>query len=73
MKQSGFTGTGCPASVFGLPIHNPEPSTERGKRRFAKLNTQQQEMRRKSWGKNRTSRKSKRQVMMEQAGNRRGV
>lgn len=44
--MSFHSNGGCTATVFGLPPHNPEPSTERGKRRFAKLDPKQQEQRR---------------------------
>jgi hypothetical protein len=73
MKQSGFVGSGCTISVFGLPVHNPEPSTDRGRRRLAKLNNQQQENRRKSWNKNRTNRQSRYQKMIGSLGLTRGV
>ena len=67
--EGGIIGTGCPTTVVGLPVHNPEPSTARGKRRFAALEPKQQEQRRARWNIGRSTRPSKMQKkMMESRG-----
>ena len=48
--RSISSGSGSPATVFGVPEHNPAPRTERGKRRWTKLNEAQRKQRESIWG-----------------------
>lgn len=52
-------GSGCPGRVSTLPAHNPEPSTDRGRRRHDKRNESQKNVAAKAWGRARTTNKSR--------------
>jgi hypothetical protein len=57
-------GEGVPARQAGLPAHNPEPSTKRGKRRHEARNEQEKGVAVKAWATARTNRQSRYQKAM---------
>jgi hypothetical protein len=58
-KVGTVSGDGCTTRQSSLPIHNPEPSTERGKRRHASRSEDLQNRAKKAWGLSRTNKKSR--------------
>lgn len=56
MKNT-IIGSGCPSAVYGLPEHNPAPSTVRGKRRHEKRNAEQKKYAENKWGQARSIKK----------------
>lgn len=74
MNISSGRGEGCrnyvhPAGIDNC-LHNPKPSTERGKRRHQNRNEQQQKHAVHAWEMPRSCRKSKKQLVLESSGGR---
>lgn len=62
-------GNGCVNYNIGLPEHNPQPSTERGRRRHAKRNDQQRKQAESAWNRGRSNQKSKLQEELDVSNN----
>ena len=67
-----MSGDGCLSRISGLPIHNPKPSTERGKRRHNNRSGDNQKQAEASWNRNRTTKFSRYQKELGSRGDNRG-
>lgn len=65
-------GEGCLNRISGLPVHNPSPTTERGKRRHNSRSGERQKQAEASWNRGRTTKFSRYQKELGSRGDNRG-
>lgn len=59
ISMRAMGGTGATQEQTGLPPHNPEPSTPRGKRRHEKRNESEKARAKSAWAKPRATKPSR--------------
>jgi hypothetical protein len=59
INYSPKIGDGVPQRITTLPVHNPEPSTPRGRRRHDRRNESQKQAAKAAWNRERSNKMSR--------------